>query len=318
MRGCRSMLLGFSMAVLFSAILAGSLLLSLSESGFEIAQHPASSFTMTSSPVTTQFLIPGRPTRTVTATSSFTDTPTSTFVPPSACPPPPGWVAIVILPDDTLPGLARIYQVDEESLAYGNCMEPGVTTLQPGVVFYVPGPPPLPPSPLPSPTNPTYYCGAPPGWVVYIVRYGDTLLNLSQRLNVSIYQLQLANCMGSSTYINVGQSIFVPYLPPVMPPQVPPPPPPPSTPPFHITPIYTYVSPPTSINTYTLTATIQPSPSATPTTTSTATLTPSPSPTPTYTPTLTSTNTILAPFPPPGMQTPTDTPSAYLFYGFPQ
>jgi hypothetical protein len=165
MRGWRSVLLGFCTAVLSSTILAGSLLLSLVENGYEIAQQPMPTYTLTSSPLTTQFIIPGRPARTATATISATATPTPTFVPPTfvsptfvsptfvsptTCPPPPGWIAIVILPDDTLSGLSRAYQVVEETLAFGNCMEPGIAALQPGMVFYIPGTPPLPPSPPPA------------------------------------------------------------------------------------------------------------------------------------------------------------------------
>lgn len=66
----------------------------------------------------------------------------------------------------------------------------------------------------PIPQQPTISCGAPPGWVLYVVRVGDTLSSLSRIFNVSIQQLQLANCMGSDTTLYAGRSIYVPYLPP--------------------------------------------------------------------------------------------------------
>ncbi len=256
MRGWRSVLLGFCTAVLSSTILAGSLILSLVENGYEIAQQPVSTITMTSSPLTTQFIIPGRPTRTAAATIFIPDTPTLTVTP--------------------------------------------TPTFTPSLTFSPR--PPLPPSLLPSPTNPVTFCGPPPGWVEYIVRYGDTLSNLSERLSVSIFQLQMANCMNSYLAIYAGQTIFVPYYPPNNPLL---PPPPPATPIFFFTPIYTYEEPPTSTNNYAPMATIQPSPSSTLTSTSAST----------PTETTTSTNTILAPLPPSGMLSSSATLFSYLFYG---
>lgn len=57
-------------------------------------------------------------------------------------------------------------------------------------------------------------CGHPTGWVQYTVRSGDTLSALSRVLNISIAQLQIANCMGSSTFLYVGQLIWTPWIPP--------------------------------------------------------------------------------------------------------
>ncbi len=57
-------------------------------------------------------------------------------------------------------------------------------------------------------------CVHPAGWVVYIVRAGDTMSNLSRIFNISIAQLQLANCMGSSVALYVGQAIYTPWIPP--------------------------------------------------------------------------------------------------------
>lgn len=65
----------------------------------------------------------------------------------------------------------------------------------------------------PITTLPTQ-CVHPAGWVVYIVRPGDTLSNLSRIFNISIAQLQLANCMGTSVALYVGQAIYTPWIPP--------------------------------------------------------------------------------------------------------
>ncbi len=64
----------------------------------------------------------------------------------------------------------------------------------------------------------TEACGAPFGWVQYVVRAGDTLSSLSRDYNVSVNQLQAANCMGSSISIYAGAVISVPfYMPPSYP-----------------------------------------------------------------------------------------------------
>ncbi len=62
----------------------------------------------------------------------------------------------------------------------------------------------------------TTFCGAPAGWVLYTVKQGDTLSSLSRVLGVSIAQLQSANCMGSSTQLYTGSSMYVPFYPPVV------------------------------------------------------------------------------------------------------
>ena len=59
-------------------------------------------------------------------------------------------------------------------------------------------------------------CGAPAGWILYTVKQGDTLSSLSRVLGVTIAQLQSANCMGSSTQLYLGTSIYVPFTPPVI------------------------------------------------------------------------------------------------------
>ena len=63
----------------------------------------------------------------------------------------------------------------------------------------------------PKPTK--INCGPPLGWVIYVVRYGDTLYSLGISFGVSVGQLQMANCMGSSTLIRTGQNLWVPNVP---------------------------------------------------------------------------------------------------------
>lgn len=140
------------------------------------------------------------------------------------CAPPPGWVVYSIRGGDTLAGLASVYGVTPELLAWNNCLV--IDSLIPGTILYVPfdtaagGLPPAlvfsPPVSEKLPSRPAVSrpsCGAPPGWVMYRVQRGDTLYALSQLLHVTVKQLQQANCLGSSTLIRTGQTLFVPFIP---------------------------------------------------------------------------------------------------------
>jgi LysM repeat protein len=138
---------------------------------------------------------------------SVTDTPmyyvtlpTSTTV----CPVPYGWVAILVQPYDTLNSLALTSQMTTSAIMVGNCLT--TTQLQVGSALYV-----LPRSVAATYTNPAP-CGAPYGWVTYYVVSGDTLYNISVRYRVMVAGLQLANCLGSSTNIRVGEILKVPNV----------------------------------------------------------------------------------------------------------
>ncbi len=75
---------------------------------------------------------------------------------------------------------------------------------------------------LQTTAQPTEACGAPSGWVQYVIRAGDTLSSLSRAYGVSLQQIQSANCMGSSIGLYAGTVIYVPfYLPPSYPTVVP-------------------------------------------------------------------------------------------------
>lgn len=206
------------LAVVLSLILvSGSLLLSMVEGGMVAVLPP----TQTLSPTQTSTSPLPAPTRTPqvtlaqpTVTSADTETeqvptesstpkPTVTMtpLPPTNCPPPPGWLAIQTGPGDTLEELAGNYGTSVEALMQANCML--TTQLLPGTRLYVP--------PFKSPT-PSKSCGAPSGWIQYIVQPGDTLYRLSIMFKVSIYALQEANCL-TSTRILAGQRLFVPNLP---------------------------------------------------------------------------------------------------------
>jgi LysM repeat protein len=299
-----SLLSGVLAALISFVIVLGSFVLALSEGKAKVALVPtATTRTVT---VPTQLpsptnLPPGTPTLVPTATP--TATPTAVYPTATSCPVPSGWISITIYPGDTLEGLASEYGVSPEVLAKNNCLT--VNSLPYNSTLNVPPMPTLTSSPtsLPAPTfTPTVTpvpCGAPAGWVVYIVRPGDTLYSLGRELGVSVSQLQMANCLGSSTKIITGQSLWVPFLPVRTP-----------------VPTFTPVLPatPTSTSTFlpptarpTSTATQPPAPtSPQPSATRTPTQTGLPSSTPTIVPT--ATNTLPLPTTTP-TQAPTDTPT---------
>ena len=129
-------------------------------------------------------------------------TPTHTLPPPpTACPPPAGWIAITVQPFDTLASLALTYRLDVASLKDANCLVSD--ELVGGSILYAP----------PLASNTQVACGAPAGWVIYIVQPGDTLYRLSILYRVSIAQLQQANCLGVSSAIFSGQRLRVPNVP---------------------------------------------------------------------------------------------------------
>jgi LysM repeat protein len=208
---------------------------------------------------------------------------------PTACPSPTGWELYTIQPGDSVQQLAEKHDITPDTLRDANCL--GSDVLLPTYTLYLPA---LPPTSTPSISPATVTpipCGPPWGWVTRIVRYGDTLFKLSLSYGVSVPQIQFANCMGTSTYIRAGQSLYLPNVIPLRT-AVP-------TKTFTVTATATLFTPSqtsisltltrTATQTYTFTPTFTPTITATPTNTPTYTITPSY--TPTYTPTPTPTMT---------------------------
>jgi LysM repeat protein len=215
-----------------------------------------------------------------------TETPLPT---PSVCPPPVNWVIYVIQPGDTVAQLAQAHSITPETLRDANCLDSDV--LMPNYILYLPLLPPTNTPPSPPPTITPIPCGPPWGWVIYIVRPGDTLFRLSLAYGVSVPQIQFANCMGSSTYIRYGQTLYLPYVRPIRTAV------PTATMTFTHTPT-TYLAPtqtqvPLSSATFTATTVLSPTLTATsiPSSTFTATLAPTLTFTATNTPAPTDTNT---------------------------
>lgn len=202
-------ILGVLAALLSLTIVMGSLALILMESSQTISLNVTATNTVL--PVT---LIPSAtwtaaiPTKTLKP--GETPLPTATFLPATMtptiseqvyCTPPAGWLEVQIMSGDTLQSLAEAYQTTPEILSQANCLV--TTNLLVGMSLYVPG----------QVVSPTPACGRPTGWVVYVVQPGDTLYHIGQVFGVSVYQLQVANCLGGATLIQAGQQLFVPNVP---------------------------------------------------------------------------------------------------------
>ncbi|OQY47632.1 MAG: hypothetical protein B6242_04490, partial [Anaerolineaceae bacterium 4572_78] len=70
---------------------------------------------------------------------------------------------------------------------------------------------------VPSPTAvqkpfPTTCPPAPSGWMIYVVKRGDSLSSLAYRTNISLERIKNANCLSSDT-IFVGQHLKLPFIP---------------------------------------------------------------------------------------------------------
>jgi len=66
--------------------------------------------------------------------------------------------------------------------------------------------------PLDSPSLTSTVCGPPAKWVLYTVKAGDTLFDLSLRTDTTVRELQRANCL-AGTNIRAGQGLYVPFIP---------------------------------------------------------------------------------------------------------
>ncbi len=206
----------------------------------------------------------------------------ATPVEPTAttCAFPAGWIAYIIQAGDTVEALASANDMKVDRLIQANCL--WSNNLPIGSVLYLPPPKPTATMTLtpfmPSATTifqPTVApCGAPYGWVRHVVQAGETLFQLSLRYGISLYDLQMANCLGSSVYIQVGQVLYVPNVQPVWPT---------ATRTFTLAPTWTRTpvpptkKPPTAVPTTAVPTTVVPTtavPSATPVTPAPPTATP--------------------------------------------
>ncbi len=185
------------LAVVSLGLVIGGLSLSIGESYTPPPQTPTQSL-----PTAPVFLtITSTSENQVPFTATFLPTSTNTAALPPSCMPPAGWIAIVVQSTDTLGSIASRYQITVGQLTQANCLL--TQSLIPGTILYVP----------PIPTHTPIPCGPPRGWIAYTVQPGDTLFHIAYNFGITTYELQRANCLGYSTFIRVGQSLWVPNVP---------------------------------------------------------------------------------------------------------
>jgi len=219
MESLRQIGAGFLLGFLSIAAVLGGFALSQAEGGekLPVLVSPSSTLqilpvealvtSLPTIPILTNTPLPSQPvsvTETIapTATSAPTQTPPP---PPVSCLPPSGWLAIQLQGYDTLLSLAQRYRTSVEALKQANCLFSDQLVI--GSFLYVP----------PQPTATFVPCGAPSSWIYYTVVSGDTLFSIGTRYLTTVPELQKANCLGSSTYIQAGARIKVPNVVPIFP-----------------------------------------------------------------------------------------------------
>lgn len=188
---------GLVLGLLSVVIVIGGISLALAE-GYIPQPPPTPALTNETEPAP-----PPAPSEVASPASSSpspTETITASPIPPTNCPPPTGWMLIIVNPGETLEMLAARYHTTPEALRAANCLLSD--SLLPGYGLYVP----------PLPTLTAIPCGAPFGWVQIIIQPGDTLFHISQLYGVTVSQLQRANCLGYSTSLIAGGRLWVPNV----------------------------------------------------------------------------------------------------------
>lgn len=199
MQSLRQIGAGLLLSALSVIIVLGGLSLALAEGGMVPVASP------TISNIPTGEIITALPTLPL----SFTNTPrgldftaTASLTPPPTlinCPPPAGWLPIIIQSNDTLAGLAQTYHSTTDALKTGNCLLND--ELITNSILYVPA----------QPIATLKPCGPPANWSTYTVAAGDTLYAISLHYRISWQQLMQANCLTTS-YIKTGQALRVPTV----------------------------------------------------------------------------------------------------------
>ena len=211
--GFNGVIMGGLAALVSGFLVLGAFMLSFSESHSSLIRLPTPTAPVVGLATPLPPIAPS-PTHTLapSATSSPTPTPSLTptssetvFLSPTACPIPAGWIPYTVQRGETLNPLAARYGLSPQELADANCLTKSQQVV-PGLILYVPEPSDVPPFVSPVPCTPRY------DWIIYIVQPGDTLYNLALRLHLTVYQLQLANCL-PSTDIRIGQRLYVPFYP---------------------------------------------------------------------------------------------------------
>lgn len=201
MRGLRDFGSALVTALLSIGLTLGALSISLVGFIPEEVPTPTQALIFSPVPVTATNTFP--PTSTPLAgLDTPTSMPTSTFIPPTTCQPPAGWIAISIQAGDTLDSIAARYRTSKDLIRNGNCLV--IDSLIAGKIIYVP----------PAPTSTAVACiqGA-SGWIRnYVVRPGDTFYNIAARYGTNANLIKSVNCRVSDI-IYSGETLWVPNVP---------------------------------------------------------------------------------------------------------
>ena len=217
MKSIRQLFIGLLSAIATSLIVLGAGTLAFVEG--DVNNAPLAALA-TKIPLFTNTAAPGEPTQAPVTPP----TPTATWVKFIQCNVPHGWQPYQVKPGDTLDSIAVRFSLSAETIFQKNCLQSA--SLPSGTILYLPAPtatptltplkltPTITPTPTvtPTPGTGTTPCGPPPGWVVYVVRSGDTLYRLSVVLGISQNTLMEANCL-TNPYLYAGQRLNVPFIP---------------------------------------------------------------------------------------------------------
>jgi LysM repeat protein len=128
--------------------------------------------------------------------------PQPTPVPPVQ-PVPPATTTYVVQHGDTLGRIAARFNTDFYTLASWNHLA-NANRIYPGQVLVVPAGHVNPPAPQPTPVPPVQ-----PPANFYVVRYGDTLLQISRTYGVDVWELARINSIYNLNHIYVGQHLRI-------------------------------------------------------------------------------------------------------------
>lgn len=117
---------------------------------------------------------------------------------------PAQWSEYLVKSGDSLSSLAVKFGLNKKAISQANCLA-NEQIIQGQIIFL--------PQISYSKINETT-CGAPKGWIHYITRHEDTLLDLANEHGQTVLSIMKANCL-ESTYLAAGRKLF---LPPTKPP----------------------------------------------------------------------------------------------------
>ncbi len=204
MKALRQLGSGFVIGAISLILVLGGISLALAEtSAPSLPPTPFSTPTTFAVEFASPLPLPTQNIPTTIPTETQTPPSIATALPSTSCTIPGGWISIIVGPNDTLYAIAERYKTTADNLSTGNCLTSA--TVAAGSSLYVP---------RVLNTVTVIPCGAPFSWIkAYSVKAGDNLYRISLLYRTTVAQLQSANCMGSSTNINVGQTLWVPNVP---------------------------------------------------------------------------------------------------------